>query len=347
MTNERDDMNLTAYATGELDDQQRKGVEARLAGDVQARTQVGVIRKVIALLLRAFQGESAPHLAASQRTAIEDGSRSSSRRWWALGAGLAAAAILVVAGLLMFGPGGADDSSGTGIVKGRSESPAGEPDGPKYSGSLRPKGGKDVSGEDRVPLRISLPDPVPGGTPAVLKNEPNLTPYIDRDRPPFFAPKGMVNLAKGKPVTSSDSQPTIGNLTFVTDGDKKGGDGYFVELAPGKQHVTIDLQQEGTIYAVTVWHFFQAKRAYRDVVVQVSTDRDFIDCKTVFNNDHDNSSGHGAGKDRGYVEDHRGKLVDCKGVRGRYVRLWSREHAQGESNTYIEVEVYGRPVTGE
>jgi len=79
-------------------------------------------------------------------------------------------------------------------------------------------------------------------------------------------------------------------------------------------------------------------------VVQVGKDEDFIDYKTVFNNDHDNSAGQGKGTDKVYVEDYQGKLIDCKGVKGRYVRLWSNENTTDESNHYIEVEVFGKPV---
>jgi len=40
---------------------------------------------------------------------------------------------------------------------------------------------------------------------------------------------------------------------------------------------------------------------------------------TVFNNDHDNTSGLGAGKDKEYIETFDGKLFDPKGVKARYV----------------------------
>ena len=53
-----------------------------------------------------------------------------------------------------------------------------------------------------------------------------------------------------------------------------------------------------------MWHYHQQARAYRDVVIQVSGDEDFIDVKTIYNNDHDNSSGQGKGRDRVYVEDY-------------------------------------------
>jgi hypothetical protein len=193
------------------------------------------------------------------------------------------------------------------------------------------------------PLDIELPEPMFEGTPRPV-DEPNVEKPSGKQRPPFLAPPGTENLALGEPVTSSDEWPIIGNMELVTDGDKEAYQGSFVELGPGTQWVQIDLGQKSTIYAVIIWHYHAQARVYRDVIVQVSDDPDFIaDVKTVFNNDHDNSSGLGVGSDKGYVETFEGKLVDCKGVEGRYVRLYSNGNSSNESNHYIEVEVYGKP----
>jgi hypothetical protein len=162
-------------------------------------------------------------------------------------------------------------------------------------------------------------------------------------------PKGCTNLAAKKKVTSSDANPIIGELALVTDGDKDGGDGSFVELAPGKQWIQIDLEQPADISAVVVWHYHAEGRVYHSVVAQVSDDPDFKkDVKTVFNNDYANALGLGAGKNLEYIDDYRGKALavqDDKGgpVRGRYVRLWSNGNTSNDQNHYIEVEVYGKP----
>ena len=63
-------------------------------------------------------------------------------------------------------------------------------------------------------------------------------------------PEGCTNLAAKKKVTSSDPAPIIGELSLVTDGDKDGSDGSFVELAPGKQWVQIDLENPADISAI-------------------------------------------------------------------------------------------------
>jgi hypothetical protein len=83
---------------------------------------------------------------------------------------------------------------------------------------------------------------------------------------------------------------------------------------------------------------------YHDVVVQVSDDPAFkTGVRTLFNNDHDNSSGLGAGSDHAYVETHEGRLIPAEGVRARYVRLYSNGNTTDELNDYCEVEVYGQP----
>ena len=66
--------------------------------------------------------------------------------------------------------------------------------------------------------------------------------------------------------------------------------------------------------------------------------------RTLFNNDIDNSAGLGVGKDMHYTETHEGKLIDAKGARARYVRLYSNGNNGSDLNHYIEVEVYGKPV---
>lgn len=195
----------------------------------------------------------------------------------------------------------------------------------------------------QVPLDIKLPKPVFVGTPQNMQ-VPNLEKPLGKPRPPFLAPAGTKNVAFKKTVHSSDEMPIIGDLSMVTDGDKEAGEGSFVELGPFMQHVTIDLGSKHDIYALVIWHYHNQARVYYDVVVQIADDKDFIkEVQTVFNNDHDNTSGHGAGKDLNYVETAEGKLMDAKGKQGRYVRLYSRGNTNNDLNHYTEVEVYGKP----
>jgi len=197
--------------------------------------------------------------------------------------------------------------------------------------------------QNQVVLKTRLPPPLFVGTPVPL-NVPNLEPAMKGKRPDFYVPAGTINLARGKKVTSSDNNPDVGTLDMVVDGDKDGNEGSWVELGPGKQWVQIDLVRKANIYAILIWHFHSQARVYRDVVVQVSDDPTFRSgVTTVFNNDFHGDLGPGAGKDLNYIETYQGKLIDAKGVKGRYVRLYSNGNTANKLNHYIEVEVWGKP----
>ncbi len=198
-------------------------------------------------------------------------------------------------------------------------------------------------GPGMAPLPLQLPKPMFVGTPTNI-SVPNLQKPLGKPRPPFYAPEGCVNLAAGKTVTSTDDMPIIGEIDMITDGDKEAADGSYVELGPFLQHITIDLEEQAEIYAVLVWHYHKQARVYFDVIVQTADDADFItNVHTLFNNDIDNSAGLGIGKDMHYIETSEGKLIDGKGVKGRYVRLYSNGSNANDLNNYIEVEVWGRP----
>ncbi len=194
-----------------------------------------------------------------------------------------------------------------------------------------------------VPIEIKLPAPAFRGTPKPSK-EPNVEAPLGKPRPAFLAPEGTVNLARGKSVAASDPAPAGGEVDYVTDGDKEASDFGYLGLRSGTEWVQVDLDRQATVYAVLVWHNHAEARVYRDVIVQIGDDPDFLDAVTVFNNDYDNSSGMGIGPEVGYVETAEGKLIDCRGSQGRYVRLYRRGNHMDDKNHYTEVEVYGRPV---
>jgi len=203
------------------------------------------------------------------------------------------------------------------------------------------------AGAKLVALKIELPKPMFVGTPQDIKVE-NLEKPLGKPRPDFLAPEGTVNLAKDKAVKSSDEMPIIGEISYITDGDKEAADGSYVELGPLVQHITVDLGKPCELYAIVMWHYHKQPRVYTDVVVQVSNDADFIkDVKTVFNNDLDNSAGLGVGTDKHYIETSEGKLIDLisqGSPKARYVRFYSNGNTSNDLNHYIEVEVYGKPL---
>jgi hypothetical protein len=197
---------------------------------------------------------------------------------------------------------------------------------------------QDTSKEE---LKLQLPKPMFVGTPRNIKTA-NLEAVTGKSRGPFMVPNGTRLLSAKKTVSSSDMQPVIGELSFATDGEKSGEDGYFVELGPGKQWITIDLGQKAALSAILIWHYHSQARVYRDVIVQISDDPAFSNgVVTLFNNDHDNTLGLGAGKDKEYIETNEGRLIDPKGARGRYLRLYSAGNTSNDMNHYVEVEVYG------
>ena len=193
-----------------------------------------------------------------------------------------------------------------------------------------------------VKLETALPPELIEGTPKAM-NVPNLEQAPSK-MPDFFVPAGTVLLSKGKKVTSSDANPIIGSLDLITDGDKDAGEGYFVELQEGLQWVQIDLEKSAPLYAIWAWHYHSQKRAYNDVIVQISDDPEFkTGVTTVFNNDYQGTAKMGKSTDNPYVESRFGKIIDAKGTKGRYVRLYSNGNTSNEMNHYIEVEVYGKP----
>jgi hypothetical protein len=188
--------------------------------------------------------------------------------------------------------------------------------------------------------------------PADIRS-PNLEPPRGgKPLPPVYVPMGATNnVALGCRVTASaeptlqdsaERQAPLGDLACVADGAKEHDDER-VNLPPGKQWVQLDLGRTQEIWAVQIWHAYDYACVYRDVVVQLSNDPDFIDgVVTVFNNDHDNSAGLGAGTDKEYIECFVGRCLPVEGVRARHLRFYSNGCTETPVNRYTEIEVYGR-----
>ncbi|MBU6400848.1 MAG: hypothetical protein KGS61_11055 [Verrucomicrobia bacterium] len=199
-------------------------------------------------------------------------------------------------------------------------------------------------GAEMAPLPLELPPPGYAGTPKDLPTDTTAEKPTGKPRSPFLAPKGVKDVALGKPVTSSDKSPIAGDLKQITDGKKDAFDENVVILRRRTQWVQIDLQGQYKLYAILIWHDHKAPMVYRDVIVQVSDDPDFTqNVKTLFNNDQDNSSGLGAGTDREYFESYEGKLIDAKGVTARYLRCYSKGSTDSALNCYTEIEAWGLP----
>jgi hypothetical protein len=198
--------------------------------------------------------------------------------------------------------------------------------------------------QDLVPLNLKLPAEAFKGTPKDIKTNAYTEPYPDKPRPPMMVPPDLKNLAKGAKITSSDKNATQEMLEKITDGDKEAADQSIIFLRKGTQYVQFDLGAPSEVFAIVIWHAFNAAKVYHDVVVQIADNADFTqNVKTIFNNDQDNSSGLGVGTDREYFETHEGKLIDAKGVKAQFIRFYSKGSTESALNEYTEIEIYGRP----
>ena len=193
-------------------------------------------------------------------------------------------------------------------------------------------------------LELEIPEPYFGGTPLDYFG-PNLEEPNYKPRPPFPVPEGVSAVSTGKPVTSSVSEPEFGELELLVDGDKSYQDKSLLGIDKGLQWVQIDLEEPHDLYALALWHFHQGDRVYFDVVIQVADDAAFTkNVRTVYNNDHDNTSGLGVGTDKEYIESYKSRFVDLKGVRAQSIRFYSKGNTTDDFNHYVEAEVFGKPV---
>jgi len=207
-------------------------------------------------------------------------------------------------------------------------------------------GTKPADDADKIPLPLKLPKANFQGTSANTNVGPNVEKLTGKPRPIPLVPKGTINLALHKKVTASCAPfSSASSLDQITDGEKEAREDSVVELKPKLQWVQIDLGATSPLYYIVVWHFHAQPVVFHSVIVQVSNDPNFIEgVTTLFNNDQENNAGQGIGKDREYFETNEGKLIDAKGTKARYVRLYSKGSTyQDPLNRYTEVEVYGLP----
>ena len=207
-------------------------------------------------------------------------------------------------------------------------------------------GAADAPDAGMVPLVIKLPAPAFKGTPADILTNSYTEPYPDPDkpRPAMMVPAGLKNVAAGAKVTSSDKNATPESLAKITDGDKEASEQSIVYLRRGSQWVQLDFGSPQEIFAVVVWHAHNTAKVYHAVIFQLADDEDFTkNVQTFFNNDQENTAGMGVGTDREFFETDRGKLIPVKGLKGRYLRSYTKGSTESALNEYTEIEVYGRP----
>jgi hypothetical protein len=195
-----------------------------------------------------------------------------------------------------------------------------------------------------VPLLLELPAPAFTSLPKDLPLGPDVEPFPNQPRASLMVPPGLSNVAPRAILSTSDKNATADDLPKITDGDKGTSEQSIVLLRKGTQWVQMDFGSPQEIFAVAIWHAHNAPKIYHDVIVQIGDDAEFVkNFRTIFNNDKDNSSGRGTGKDREYLETYEGKLVNAQGAKGRYLRFYSKGSTESALNEYTEIEVYGRP----
>ena len=136
------------------------------------------------------------------------------------------------------------------------------------------------------------------------------------------------NLALGKSVTASFSDPSAGSLDLVTDGKINGhlghgdGDGEWVQ---------VDLGRVEEIGLVRIWHYWRDARAYRGNRVALSVSGEFAGEETViFDSQADGM----------YPETERGQVFVIEPVRARYIRNWLVDNTANASRQWVEIEAY-------
>lgn len=196
-----------------------------------------------------------------------------------------------------------------------------------------------------IPLPLRLPRPAFVGTPKDIPPGTDIEAPSDKPREIPQVPRGTVNVALNKPVTTGATSTFNGELSQITDGDKEVSEESAVELKPRLQWVQIDLGAQVPISWICMWHYHGEPIVVHDVIVQVSNDARFVDgVTTLFNNDADNSAGFGVGRNKEYWETYEGKLLAGNNTTARYVRCYSWGSTfRDPLNRYTEIEVFGVP----
>ena len=117
----------------------------------------------------------------------------------------------------------------------------------------------NANAKNLEPLKLKIPKLLPNPTPKPVKWKHLAKKPTGPGK--LLLPKGCENLALNKPVTSStpEDELMMGELGFVTDGNKKGDEDSVVILDVGSQWVQIDLGKPSVIYAIALWHYHQQK----------------------------------------------------------------------------------------
>ncbi len=211
---------------------------------------------------------------------------------------------------------------------------------------FRPMGTKKAKLEPERPKQLTTASPAPPpGWPGENIDFESWKRYRN-----VVIAEGCRLLSHHCPVKVSDPE-ILGDPQWITDGVRSSEDGNFVDMAPGKQWMLIDLGASREIHCVWLWLNHKIPWvSYKDVIVQITDQPDAPGAPgtvTVLNTDTDGSSGIGKGIDSGWVEDIHGRPITFPPVKGRYVKVWTNGRTSDDVNHFTEVAVYGKDITPE
>jgi hypothetical protein len=146
------------------------------------------------------------------------------------------------------------------------------------------------------------------------------------------------NIAKGKLITSNSS--IASNLDVITNGITDNSNEY-ANLGIDSAYIELDFGKVKQIKQIMLMHYWSDRRTYNDVVILASENSDFSNPNVIFNNDKDNSFGHGVGTDELYEETPKGKWITMEyTIDARYLRVYSKGSNVNSDNQIVELEVY-------
>ena len=170
--------------------------------------------------------------------------------------------------------------------------------------------------QTKVELKLKLPKPMFIGTPRNIRT-PNLEAVTGKPRGPFFVPAGTSCCRSGNRSRRATRRRSSGSSPSSPTARSRARTAISSNSGRAKQWVRIDLKESAALRAILVWHYHSQARVYRDVVVQVSDDKDFVTgVTTLFNNDHDNTLGAGDREGQGVHRDQRGPADRRQGRQG-------------------------------
>lgn len=169
-------------------------------------------------------------------------------------------------------------------------------------------------------------------------------------------PTGEANLALNKPVSAkwtadntNAANSTARPVSMAVDGNKTNTTGNYGEFGADNRdessYLQVDLEAVKSVSGINLYRYWSDDRIYQGTVIELSETEDFSGVVyQVYNSDATGAlHGRGLGSDSTYAETANGlHLTLTAPVNARYVRVYMRGTASGNTNHVVELEVLGR-----